>query len=115
MEAAKLSCIWFETTMQPNKRQVLCLPLQKSNYMRFLMALLLMVALALGIWFMFFKDSSPDSGPKQQPLKVGDHSSAFNQSVSVIVAAYLSLKEAFVNADTAAIKKRGKETGSCAG
>jgi len=73
--------------------------------MRKLLVLLLIVALAFGTWWFFFKDKSHDSGPKQQPLKVGKHSSEFNRTVSSVVNAYLGLKEAFVNADTAQIKE----------
>ena len=72
------------------------------------MALLLIVALAFGTWWLFFKDKSHDSGPKQQPLKVGKHSSEFVQSISSVVTAYLSLKDAFVNADTMKIKEQEK-------
>jgi hypothetical protein len=74
--------------------------------MRTLLSLLLIVALAFGAWWLFFKDKSHDNGPKQQPLKVGKHSPEFNQSIATVVAAYLSLKEAFVNADTAKIKEQ---------
>jgi hypothetical protein len=73
--------------------------------MRKLLALLLIVALAFGTWWYFFKEKSGDNGAKQQPLKVSKHSSEFLQSISSVVTAYLSLKEAFVNADTAKIKE----------
>jgi hypothetical protein len=79
--------------------------------MRKLFALLVIVALAIGVWWMFFKDKSHDSGPKQQPLKVGKHSPEFNQSVAAVVTEYLSLKEAFVNADTAKVKEQEKKLG----
>lgn len=76
--------------------------------MRKLLAILLIVALAFGTWWLFFKDKSHDSGPKQQPLKVGKHSSEFLQSIGSVVTAYLSLKDAFVNADTIKIKEGEK-------
>ena len=77
--------------------------------MRKLLAILVIAALAMGIWWMFLKDKSPNDGTKQQPLKVGKHSSEFNQSVTNVVTEYLSLKEAFVNADTAKIKEQEKK------
>ena len=77
--------------------------------MRKLLALLLIVALVFGAWWLFFKDKSHDSGPKQQPLKVSKHSSEFLQSISSVVSAYLSLKDAFVNADTAKIKEEQRK------
>jgi hypothetical protein len=73
--------------------------------MRKLIGLLLIVALVFGVWWLFFKEKSHDSGPKQQPLKVGKHSSEFTQRISSVVTAYLSLKDAFVNADTVKIKE----------
>lgn len=77
--------------------------------MRTLLTLLLVIALAFGAWWLFFKDKSPDKAPKQQPLKVGKHSPEFNQSVAAVVTGYLSLKEAFVNADTAKIKEQERK------
>ena len=77
--------------------------------MRRLLAILLIVALGIGAWWMFFRDKSENSGPKQQPLKVGKHSEEFNQSISAMVTEYLSLKETFVNADTAKIKEQQRK------
>ena len=74
--------------------------------MRKLLAILVILALAFGIWWMFFKDKSSKDEAKQEPLKVGKHSSEFNQSINSVVTAYLSLKDAFVNADTAKIKEQ---------
>src|SRR5438045_5087064 len=74
--------------------------------MRKLFAVLVIVALAVGAWWLFFKDKSHSDEPKQQPLTVGKHSAEFNQSINSIVTAYLSLKDAFVNADTAKIKEQ---------
>ena len=77
--------------------------------MRRLLALLFIIALVFGVWWMFFRDKEHNSGPKQQPLKVGKHSAEFNQSVSSVVTEYLSLKETFVNADTAKIKEQQRK------
>ncbi|MDB5198685.1 MAG: hypothetical protein JWO92_648 [Chitinophagaceae bacterium] len=77
--------------------------------MRKLLAILFIVLLAFAAWWIFFKDKPHNGGPKQQPLKVGKHSAEFNQSVGAVITAYLSLKEAFVNADTAKIKDQEKK------
>jgi len=77
--------------------------------MRILFAIILFAALGIGVWWMFFKDNTHNEGPKQQQLKVGSHSGEFNQSVEALVTQYLSLKEAFVNADTLKIKEQGKK------
>jgi hypothetical protein len=81
----------------------------KTLHMRRLLALLFVIALGFGVWWMFFRAKERNDGPKQQPLKVGKHSSEFNQSVSAVVAGYLSLKEAFVNADTSKIKEQQRK------
>jgi Protein of unknown function (DUF3347) len=77
--------------------------------MRKLLAILFIAALVFGAWWIFFKDKSHNNGPKQQPLKVGKHSGEFNKSVGAVVTEYLSLKEAFVNADTTKIKAQEKK------
>jgi hypothetical protein len=77
--------------------------------MRKLLLLLAFIALAIGIWWMFFKGSSHDKGPKQQPLKVGRHSNEFNKSINNLVTEYLLLKESFVNADTGKIKEHERK------
>jgi len=77
--------------------------------MRKLLAILFIAALVFGAWWIFFKDKSHNDGPKQQPLKVGKHSGEFNKSVGAVVTEYLSLKEAYVNADTTKIKAQEKK------
>jgi len=73
--------------------------------MRTLLALLLIIAIAFGVWWLFYKNDSRGGGLKQEPLKVGKHSPEFNESVNKVVNEYLSLKDAFVDADTSKIKE----------
>ncbi len=77
--------------------------------MRPLLAILAVVVLAFGCWWLFFKDKKNNGSPKQEALKVGKHSAEFNQSVGAIVTEYLALKEAFVNADTSKLKEQEKK------
>ena len=77
--------------------------------MRKLFGLIFFIALIFGIWWLFFKEKSHDSGLKQQPLKVATHSGEFNKSIGVVITQYLSLKDAFVNADTLKIKEEEKK------
>ena len=77
--------------------------------MRKLFGFIFFVVLIFGAWWLFFKEKSHDSGPKQQPLKVAVHSGEFNKSIAMVVTQYLSLKEAFVNADTFKIKDEEKK------
>lgn len=77
--------------------------------MRKLLVVILFVLLVIGAWWLFFKKKSHDSQAKQQPIKVGMHSVEFNKSISSVVTQYLSLKDAFVNADTSTIKAEEKK------
>lgn len=69
----------------------------------------LLILVAICTWWVIFKDKSGDKGPKQQPLKVGKHTSEFNRGVGNVINEYLALKEAFVNADTAKIKENQRK------
>jgi len=74
--------------------------------------LIIIVSLALiivGVWLVLGRYKPYNEIPKQQPLKVGVHSGEFDQSVGAVITAYLSLKEAFVNADTTKIKEQQKQ------
>jgi len=74
--------------------------------------LIIIVSLAIviiGIWLVWGRHKTYNEVPKQQPLKVDKHSTEFNQSLGVVITSYLSLKEAFVNADTVKIKEQGEK------
>lgn len=64
---------------------------------------------ALFIYFLFFykKKNDPDE-PKQTSIVLKKHSANFNISTDSVVNAYLTIKNAFVNADTAAAKSATK-------
>ena len=73
------------------------------------MAILFVAVLVFAVWRIFFRDRSHSDEPKQQPLKVVVHSSEFNKSIGNVITQYLSLKDAFVNADTLKIKDAEKK------
>ena len=60
---------------------------------------------AVAIYFLFFNDkkNSVDQ-PKQAAIALKKHSDGFNKSTDSVVNAYLDIKNAFVNADTAGAK-----------
>ena len=59
----------------------------------------------LAIYFLFFnKKKNNVDDPKQQSIVLKKHSDEFNKSTDSVVNAYLDIKNAFVNADTAAAK-----------
>lgn len=64
---------------------------------------------ALIIYFLFFnKKKTAVEDPKQVSIILKKHSDVFNKSTDSVVNAYLDIKNAFVNADTAAAKSAAK-------
>ncbi len=76
--------------------------------MKSLLAIVFLAAILLGAWWLFFRTDSHKSEPKQESIKLGKHTSEFNQSVSDAVNSYLVMKDAFVNDDTSKIKTEGQ-------
>jgi hypothetical protein len=67
--------------------------------------LLLIVAFAL-YWFYFRPKSHHPKGPKPVPMALKKHSDNFNATVNTIITDYLSIKDAFIDADTATVKAK---------
>ncbi|CAN5846487.1 hypothetical protein BH11BAC4_BH11BAC4_17960 [soil metagenome] len=72
---------------------------------RGLAILVLLLAAFFVYWFMLRKTGSRGNDIKPQPIAVKKHSEIFNSSVDKALAAYLSIKDAFVDADTAKAKQ----------
>ncbi|MEQ1554442.1 MAG: DUF3347 domain-containing protein [Ferruginibacter sp.] len=58
----------------------------------------------LGYWFFVKKKENKPTAPPLQHLKLKKHSDKLNTSIDSVVNAYLSIKNAFVEADTTAAK-----------
>lgn len=76
---------------------------------RFFSALLIILAGASIYWFVIRKKDKGPKAPKMTPMALKKHSESFNKSVDSIVDAYLDMKNAFVEADSAAAKKAATE------
>jgi len=64
---------------------------------------------AVAVYFLFFnKKKNGMDEPKQSAIVLKKHSEEFNKSTDSVVNAYLDIKNAFVNADTAAAKSAAK-------
>jgi hypothetical protein len=63
------------------------------------------IFIAITLWY-FLKPAPPKEEVKEQPIALMKHSPAFNNTVNLIVDNYLSLKDAFVEADTVLIKQK---------
>ncbi|HEY5368015.1 MAG TPA: DUF3347 domain-containing protein [Hanamia sp.] len=71
---------------------------------RFLFVLILIIV-ALGLWFFVFKkDKQAVKAVPEVTDAAKKHSPEFNQSIANVLDAYFIMKDAFVNADTSAIK-----------
>ena len=69
--------------------------------------LLVLVVLLLafsGYWFFLRKEKKGPEEVKTGPLMAKIHSAAFNKGIDSLMTAYFKIKDAFVNADTAAAK-----------
>jgi hypothetical protein len=77
--------------------------------MKKIFLLVLLAAAAYGLYYFGFKKAEAKlEGPKQEPLALKKHSAKFNASVDSIVSAYLAIKDALVEADTALVKNNTK-------
>jgi len=77
--------------------------------MKRVLAVIISAALLFGAYWFFFSKQSRASGPKQQAIKIGKHSDAFNKSVLACTGAYLVMKDAFVGGDTLKIKSESQQ------
>ena len=74
--------------------------------MKRFLAIVFLALIILGAWWLFFRTDKVHSATdsKVEAMTVNKHSDAFNTGVSNAVNAYLDLKNAFVDADTANVK-----------
>ncbi|MDE3213238.1 MAG: DUF3347 domain-containing protein [Bacteroidota bacterium] len=73
--------------------------------MKRIILLLAAVAILLGIWWFFIrKPATHPHAQKEEAIKSGKHSQAFNESILKGITSYLSMKDAFVQGDSGVIK-----------
>ncbi len=71
----------------------------------------LVVLILIFVGYKFLVKTNPgnnNSGPKQEAIKEGGHSAAFNSSIDSMMMNYLTLADAFVNADSVKAKAAGE-------
>ncbi len=66
---------------------------------------LVIAALGIGAYFLFFRKEKEDRGPSDQPLTIGENTGSFNQSFNNLLTAYFSVKDALVASDTSLANK----------
>ncbi|MFC4261540.1 DUF3347 domain-containing protein [Ferruginibacter yonginensis] len=75
--------------------------------MKRLLIFIVAIAASFAIyWFAIRKVERKPEGPSLAPIALKKHSEGFNKSVDSIVNAYLAVKNAFVEADTAVAKQQ---------
>jgi len=76
--------------------------------MKRLLAIIFLAAVLFVTYWFFIKKDTRVAEPKQEAIKINKHSREFNQRVAAVVTTYLDMKNAFVDADTAAAKQAGQ-------
>lgn len=79
--------------------------------MKRVLAIVFLVIVVLGVWWLFFKTEKPETEFESETTKihVSKHSEAFNSSVTNALNAYFDMQHAFVEADTALAKESAQK------
>lgn len=71
------------------------------------LAVILVVIVIAALWFLFFKPSTKENAPqKTETIVAKKHSAEFDRQINSLIDSYLSMKNAFVEADTSLIKAK---------
>ena len=84
--------------------------LQKNKCMKkMIIGLVVLALIYVGYKFLLKNNSGNNNdGPKQEAIKEGGHTAAFNNSIDTMLANYFALADAFVNADSIKAKAAGE-------
>lgn len=74
--------------------------------MKRVLAILFLIVVVLAAWWLFFKKDKPagEEETANAAITVKKHSDEFNAAVDKMLNSYFAMKDAFVEADTAAVK-----------
>ena len=71
---------------------------------------LVIIILFCGCFYWFFiRNKQKKEQPKEQPITLNKHSTAFNDNINKVINSYLSLKDAFIESDTNHIKTKAAD------
>jgi len=68
--------------------------------------LVIILVVLVCFYWLFVRNNHKQEQPKEQPITLQKHSQAFNDNINKVVNSYLSLKDAFIDADTLQIKAK---------
>lgn len=76
--------------------------------MKRVLAIIFLIIILLAVWFLFFKTDKTEvtTATAKETTGVKVHSPQFDQKMSDMIDAYMGMKNAFVDADTAQIKSK---------
>ena len=73
--------------------------------MKRVLAIVFLIIVILAVWFLFFKtDAVTTTSNETESVATAKHSDQFNQEIANTMNAYMSMKNAFIDGDTALIK-----------
>jgi hypothetical protein len=76
--------------------------------MKRILSVVIVIAVILVLWFLFFKPANKPTTSNQQEINTTakKHSPEFDAEIASLINSYMSMKDAFVDADTSAIKAK---------
>ncbi len=74
--------------------------------MKRILAIVFLLVIVFGVWWLFFKTDKTDVNETSNELVTKKHSDSLNKSVDATLKSYFDLKSAFVEADTVSVKSR---------
>ena len=77
--------------------------------MKKVLAIVFLIVVIYGIWWVFFKDTTTLSSIKEEPMKVQAQSPVFNAGVDAVLNSYFDMKASFVDGDSLLIKEKVKK------
>ena len=73
--------------------------------MKRVLAIVFLIIVILAVWFLFFKtDAVTTTSNETESVATAKHSDQFNQEIANTMNTYMSMKNAFIDSDTALIK-----------
>lgn len=89
------------------ERKVLLIFAPKFKQMKRVLAIVFLALFVVAAWWLFFKKDKPATQEEQvtnEAIKVKKHSDEFNAGIDRMLNSYFAMKDAFVEADTAAVR-----------
>jgi hypothetical protein len=96
--------VFLQNIVNSSALRLYTLTLPKINGMKKVLAIIFLVAVLYGLWWIFFKKNSSKDPATTEAIALKKHSNEFNQSIASAMNNYFDLKSAFVDADTAKVK-----------